>query len=279
MNFEALRHLRVLMVGDAIYDRYVFVKPLGKSIKETVISTAYECEETYRGGVWAAAAHIAGMVAKVDIMHGTRVLTNTRFVEGVYNRKLFTLHEVSEQPSSRVALPIGQYDLVIVADFGHGTMTPELIERVSDEAKFLAVNAQTNSSNFGFNLITKYRRGDFVVVDELEARLAAHDKDSPIEDVIRRLGFSNIAVTLGSNGAIGFDHGMFYRESALTREVVDTIGAGDAFLAVSSLFAAMKCPIDEVVRMGNLAGAAKVRVLGHQRAITIEDLDGSRNQR
>lgn len=278
MNFAALEHLRVLMLGDAIYDRYVFVRPLGKSIKETVISTAYEREETYRGGVWAAAAHIAGMVQTVDILHGPRVLTNTRYIEGVYNRKLFTLHEVSEQPV-KMEFDIGSYDLVIVADFGHGTMTPELIERVSREAKFLAVNAQTNSSNFGFNLVTKYPRADFVVIDELEARLAAHDKDSAIEDVIRSLRFDRIAVTLGSNGAIGFDHGVFYREQALTRDVVDTIGAGDAFLAVSSLFAVMKCPIDEVVRMGNLAGAAKVRVLGHQRAVTIEDLDGSRNQR
>lgn len=278
MNFGTLSHLRVLMIGDAIYDRYVFVKPLGKSIKETVISVAYEREETYRGGVWAAAAHIRDMVAHVDVMHGPRVLTNTRYIEGVYHRKLFTLHEVSEQPA-KADFDIGSYDLVIVADFGHGTMKPALIERVTREAKFLAVNAQTNSSNFGFNLITKYPRADFVVIDELEARLAAHDKDSAIEDVIRSLGFDRIVVTLGSNGAIGFDNGMFFREPALTREVVDTIGAGDAFLAVSSLFACVDCGIDEVVRMGNRAGAAKVRVLGHQRAVSIEDLDGSRNQR
>ena len=275
MNFDAVKALRVLMIGDAIRDRYVFVRPLGKSIKETVISVGYEREETYRGGVWAAAAHLRGLCDRVDVMHGPKVLTNTRFVESAIGRKLFTLHEHYVEPPTH-DLPIEAYDSVIVADFGHGTMTADMIERVCASAKFLAVNTQTNSSNFGFNLITKYRRADFVVIDELEARLAAHDRESSVEEVIERIGYPKIIVTLGSNGSIGYD-GMFYRAPAVADRVVDTMGAGDAVLAVTSPFAAAGFPMAELVRIGNLAGAAKVGVLGHQRAVTIEDLDGSRH--
>lgn len=270
MNFEAVKDYRVLLVGDAILDRYVFVRPLGKSIKESVLSLGYEREQEWRGGAWAAAAHLAGICARVDVLHGAQVMRNTRYVEGVYNRKLFTLHEWSQvEPCQDVE--VGAYDVVIVTDFGHGTMTRSMIERVSREARFLAVNAQTNSTNFGFNLVTKYRRADYVVIDELEARLAAQERDAPIEEVILQLGYPKIVVTLGSKGAVGFD-GEFYREQARTDQVVDTMGAGDAFLAVSAPFAAARCSIRELVHIGNLAGAAKVGVLGHERAVSMEEL-------
>jgi sugar/nucleoside kinase (ribokinase family) len=270
MNFDAVSQYRVLMIGDAIYDKYVFVRPLGKSMKESVLSVGYEREEKYHGGVWAAAKHLEWVVSDIDVIYGRRVLINTRFVEG--SKKLFTLHETTDEPAySLDEVDVSSYDLVIVADFGHGTMTPAAIRRVSAEARFLAVNAQTNSSNFGFNLITKYPRADYVVIDELEARLAAHDNCSPIEDVIRSLGYGKIVVTLGSNGAIGFD-GEFHREKARAEHVVDTMGAGDAVLAVSSPFAAAGYSIQDLVRIGNMAGAAKVGVLGHQRAVRREDL-------
>lgn len=270
MNFEAVKDFRVLMIGDAIRDRYVFVKPLGKSIKESVLSVGREREEEYRGGVWAAASHLTDLCASVDVAHGSNVMINTRFVEGANNRKLLTLHETGEQPAAD-GHDVRSYDVVIVADFGHGTMTPDLIDRVSREARFLAVNAQTNSTNFGFNLITRYRRADYVVVDELEARLAAQDNVSPIEDVILKLGYRKIVVTLGHLGAVGFD-GEFYRAPALTDQALDTMGAGDAFLAVSSVFAAARASIRDLVTIGNRAGAAKVGIVGHRRAINREDL-------
>lgn len=270
MRLEAVKDYRVLIVGDAILDRYVFVRPLGKSIKESVISVCHEREETYRGGVWAAAAHLASLCAHVDVMHGPQIMLSTRYVEESGNRKLFTLHQVNEErPSESFDIP--SYDLVIVIDFGNGTMTPELIDRVSKEARFLAVNAQTNSTNFGFNLITRYRRADYVVIDELEARLAAQDRVSEIEDVIVKLGYRKIVVTLGRLGAVGFD-GEFYREPAKADRIVDTLGAGDAFLVVSALFAKAMFPIRDLVGIGNIAGAAKVGVVGHRRAIDRHDL-------
>jgi sugar/nucleoside kinase (ribokinase family) len=270
MNFDAVRQYKVLLVGDAIYDKYVFVTPLGKSIKESVISVRYERAEIYRGGVWAAAAQLSGICEKVDVVHGPKVLTNVRYVEGATNKKLFTVHErAPDEPC--LDRKISEYDLVIVCDFGHGTMTKELIERVCKESRFLAVNAQTNSSNFGFNLITKYRRADYVVIDELEARLAAHDNESPIEDVILALGHKKIVVTMGSNGAVGFE-GEFYRAPAQADRVIDTLGAGDAFLAVSAPFAKAMFGIKDLVRIGNAAGAAKVGIVGHRRSITREEL-------
>lgn len=271
MNLNAVKDYRVLIIGDAIYDRYVFVTPLGKSIKESVISVRYDREETYKGGIWAGASHISDLCQRVDVWHGTTITTNTRYLEGVYNRKLFTLHGSSRDGNEDYP-DVRSYDLVIVCDFGHGAMSAEFIARVTREARFLAVNTQTNSQNYGFNLITKYPRADYVVLDELEARLAAHDNVSPLEDVILKLGHRKIVVTRGANGAIGFD-GEFYRAGPVAEKIVDTMGAGDAFLCVSAPFAAARFSIADLCRIGNVAGAIKVGILGHQGHVTKAELE------
>ena len=271
MRLDAVAGYRVLVMGDAIYDCYKFCTALGKSIKETVISVKYENEETYKGGVWAGASHIKDLCAQVDVFHGDRVWTNTRFLEAIYKRKLFTLHSAKDEDDG-IMPEISSYDLVIVCDFGHGTMTKDLIEKVSKEARFLAVNAQTNSQNFGFNLITKYPRADYVVLDELEARLATHDNHSPIEDIILKLGYRKIVITLGAHGAVGFDR-EFYREIAQDVRIVDTMGAGDAALCVSAPFAAARFDIKDLVHIANVAGAIKVGMLGHRSHVTKSELE------
>jgi bifunctional ADP-heptose synthase (sugar kinase/adenylyltransferase) len=273
VNLDAVADFRVLMVGDAIMDEYRYVRPIGKAVKENALSAMVGKSEVFRGGVWAAAQHALGFCRQVDIMTGQHVMWNTRLVDDVYLRKLFVLHERRENELVEQDYDIRDYDVVIVTDFGHGTLTKDRIEAVSKQARFLAINAQTSSTNFGFNLITKYRRADFVVVDELEARLAAHDKDGPIEDVILALGFKNIIVTMGAYGAVGFD-GAFERQPALTDKVVDTMGAGDAFLAVTAPYAAAGFSMKNLIRIGNAAGAIKVGIVGHRGSVDKETLRG-----
>jgi len=50
--------------------------------------------------------------------------------------------------------------------------------------------------------------------------------------------------------------------------VVDTVGAGDAFFSVVSLAAARKLPVNLVTFMGQLAGAQAVKIIGNQQPIS-----------
>lgn len=269
-DLEAVRDFRVLLVGDGIHDEYNYVTPIGKSIKENTLSTVFHRREDFRGGVWAAAEHVRSFCREVDVKTGDKVMWNRRYVDETYTRKLFTIHETQlAEATPRVDIP--SYDLVIITDFGHGALTRPLIERLSAEARYLAVNAQTNSTNFGFNMITKYPRADLVVLDTLEARLAVHDADGPIEEVIEALAratdFRKIIVTQGHKGATGWD-GAFSHVPAYTQTVVDTMGAGDAFLAVVSPFACAGRPMRELLAIGNAAGAAKCAIVGHRQYVT-----------
>jgi bifunctional ADP-heptose synthase (sugar kinase/adenylyltransferase) len=269
-----MRDLKVLLVGDAIMDEYVYVKPIGKSIKESVMSTMHEREESFRGGVWAAAEHAKEFAGAVDVQTGAWLMRNKRFLSSDL-RKLFTLHKREILHENVGDRDYSAYDMVIVADFGHETLTKPLIDRLTREARYLAVNAQTNSTNFGFNLVTKYPRADLVVIDEIEARLAAHDAHSPIEDVILAIenssGFHKMIVTMGSAGAVGYD-GAFERIPAYAETVRDTMGAGDAFLVLASLASAAGASMRDAVRIGNAAGAVKCSIIGHQQPVTAKAL-------
>jgi bifunctional ADP-heptose synthase (sugar kinase/adenylyltransferase) len=255
-----------LVVGDAIYDEYCYVKPLGMAAKEPILAVRAERTQRFRGGVWAAAEHVKALCGSVHVEHSGVVTVKTRFVEETYVRKLFEVHR-NEAVVASWGDAHQEYDLVIAADFGHGDI---MSDGEFHGAKFLAVNAQTNSANRGFNLITKYKKADYVVIDSMEARLAAQDRDSEIENVIEKLGFQKIVVTLGADGAVGYD-GRFHYSKAKTKSVVDSMGAGDAFFCVTAPLAAVGADMQTILEVGNAAGAIKCGSVG-QKAVTKEAL-------
>lgn len=269
---SAVAAYRVLVLGDAIVDEYCYVNLLGMAAKEPILAARHERTERFEGGVIAAAEHVRNFCPHVDLAHSDQWTVKRRFVEPAYTRKLFEVYDKQESYSS-LDTGFQEYDLCIVADFGHGFVDQEMIGRLSKESKFLAVNTQTNAGNRGFNLIKKYKRADFIVLDEMEARLAAHDRDSPIETVIGALGYPKIVVTLGPRGSIGFD-GEFHHAPAIARNVVDTMGAGDAFFCITSLLAKAGASMPEILMAGNAAGAVKCGIVGHRRAVTKEALVG-----
>ena len=160
-------------------------------------------------------------------------------------------HELAEHLEK--ILP--NYDLVIVADFGHGMLNEELINLISKKSKFLAVNTQTNAGNSGFNVISKYPKVDYVCLDEREIRLACLDKKSDLIDLIPKVGkkisCNKIIGTHGPHGCIVFSSDILKTVPAFSESVVDTMGAGDALLSLTSPLVALGTPIEIVGFIGN----------------------------
>ena len=260
---------RVLFVGERIRDVYHYVRPLGRPTKDAIVSVEKITSEAFDGGVTAAAKHAQAICKTVDVFsHGT-VFTKTRFVEESHLRKLFEFYDWNGS-SHDVRMPnFAAYDAVIVTDYGHGMMEPSLIEAVCHEAKYLAVNVQTNAGNYGFNLATKYPRADYLCVDEPEARLATQNRYGNIENSLKALQeiAPKVCITLGKEGAIGTDNEGASKSIAYTDLVVDTMGAGDAFFAVTACIA-RESGIEAILSIGNAAGAAKTSIIGHRAAVT-----------
>jgi sugar/nucleoside kinase (ribokinase family) len=148
-----------------------------------------------------------------------------------------------------------------------------IIKTLVEHSRYLAVNVQANSANMGYNLVTKYPSADYVCIDEREAQLAAGDKHTDIrklleERLVPALHCDRFFVTRGSTGSLcwGRETGSLHIP-ALEYEPVDTMGAGDAFLAVTSLLLAQGGNVEDVGFIGNIVGGIKTSLIGHRACI------------
>jgi len=213
---------------------------------------------------------------------GVPTTLKRRFVDPSYMRKLFEVYVMDDEPLTRdlqaeldqlIADRAPKSDVVIVADFGHGLIGQSTIEILTATAPFLAVNTQTNSGNMGYNLITRYSRADYVCVDAPEARLAVGDRVSKIGDIAHRLAddridCSKLIITHGKHGCVTYERGnIVHTIPAVARKVVDTVGAGDAFLAVTAPLVAAGGRMDRIGFIGNVVGALKVEIVGHRQSV------------
>src|SRR6185295_13895843 len=164
------------------------------------------------GGATACANHLRDFGDNVGLFTQSRPLLKQRYLFDPFGIKVFAIEDVTVSENLaklEVSAPLRNYDVVIVADYGHGVITESLIGQLMQHSRFLAVMAQSNSANFGFNLVTRYPRADYVALDEMEVRLAMQYRYGPIEplaDKLRqRMDARMLAVTLGHRGCLVVD--------------------------------------------------------------------------
>jgi sugar/nucleoside kinase (ribokinase family) len=140
-------------------------------------------------------------------------------------------------------------------------------------SRFLAVNAQSNSANHGYNPVTRYPRADFICIDAPEARLAVNEKFATpqllLDELLpARMQCGRAIITWGAQGCYARDQkGSVVHIPAFTNSTVDTVGAGDAFFAVAAPLAAAGGNMRDVAFVGNAAGAIKVGIVGHRSSV------------
>ena len=136
-------------------------------------------------------------------------------------------------------------DIVFLCDFGHGLINKSTAKIILEGAKKLALNCQTNSSNHGLNVITKYSRSDAFALDQTELKLAypelVNDEEKALKKLSKHLNSSGW-LTRGSEGAYGISEDEIKNGPALTLSVKDTVGAGDAFFAIACLYTLLGAP-------------------------------------
>ncbi len=210
-------------------------------------------------------------------------IVKRRFVESYYFHKLLEVYEMNDAPltaeedeilCSTLRRTVPEFDVVIVVDFGHGMLIQNAIKTICDNARFLTINVQSNAGNLGYHTISRYPRADYICVTESEIRLETRDKQAEIREMLRKIARDmdcpRITITRGKNGCLSYQACTeFYEAPALAghQQVVDRVGAGDAFLSVASLCAAQGAPMDVVGFVGNAVGAQAVATVGNRNAV------------
>lgn len=192
---EGFKDVKVLVIGDIIFDRYSTVKVQGLTSKNRIISTRLLKTDMQAGGALAVFRHIKQFTPNIKIIS---LIGQEPWVDGILSKfvshkedgiirykdfttiikeryteplnegkelnKLFALNVIEERHPGqdkqrkvydRIASCIKNYDLVVMMDFGHGLCAEPIRRLVQDESRFLALNCQTNSYNHGFNLIDR----------------------------------------------------------------------------------------------------------------------------
>lgn len=310
---ESFAGLKVLVMGDTIFDRYSFLKVQGLTSKNRIISGRFLHEETQCGGALAVFRHVRQFTSQVRFLSllGTEpwvdpflraqvapeedksirdpaftTIIKQRYVEplmeGKELSKLFSVNyidagapgpEAQARLAARLREEIAGTDVVLLLDFGHGLMQPPLRALVQEAAPLLALNCQTNSNNHGFNIISRqYRRADAFTLDEQEMMLSCGhrhlDHLAELKKLREHLKSRYAWLTRGSVQTIGLRDQAQSLCPPLETEVVDTIGAGDAFFSLAALAAARQLPIALGTFLGQLAGAQAVKIVGNQRPIS-----------
>ncbi len=218
------KDLKILLIGDTIIDRYDYVIPKGRAIKDPILSCDFLSSEIYAGGILAIANHLSDFVDEIKLLtligdiddnldfikdnikpnveleyfrkKNAYTTLKRRFINKQRNEKLFKVEKMSDFPISheltdtiikRILNIINKYDIVMVGDFGHGFINDKIISILEEKSKFLAVNVQTNSANLGFNYVTKYSTADFVSLDYRELQYAVQDQYGKQDVLLEKL--------------------------------------------------------------------------------------------
>ncbi len=299
--------LKIAIIGEIIFDEYIFSKEMEKPSKENIHAVNYIKKEIYLGGAAAIAKNLAEFCKNIDLYsagnfshENLRVLNSIKNNKNIklniidkkfhsikktrilnnQNKKLFEIYykngEERLKNSNKLFKIINNkfksYDVVIVADFGHGLMNDEIFRKIKKNSKFISINAQTNSDNRGYNLITKYNKANLLCVDEPELRLALSDKASTIDLLANKLNnkinYNTLVVTLGQNGIFVKSKQIKslnknVKINAFELNPIDTIGAGDAVFGITSLLGSINTDIRAIAFVGNIFGALATKILGH----------------
>ena len=299
---ESLPNNKVLLIGDFIIDLYTYCTAIGKTSKTPTLSVKKNYTDRFWGGTGLFAKNLIGLGATVELvtvcgkdwgqeyinegkdpglelslfMDEARPTTlKERFwVDGYKLLQVDTVENeyVSDEMCRRIEPVIREKidgcDFVLVSDFRHGLLSPELIAFIKnlckEKGKLLIVDTQV--SNRTGNL-EEYFGVDLICANETEARHFLRDERSETRAILDKLHdqthVNRLILKLGIKGLIGYDNNKhFFQLPAIPVEVKDPIGSGDAFLSVAALTCKPEIKLMASIFAATCAGSLAVTKMG-----------------
>ncbi|MCM8784194.1 MAG: D-glycero-beta-D-manno-heptose-7-phosphate kinase [Candidatus Omnitrophica bacterium] len=308
---------KVLVVGDLMLDEFIWGE-VERISPEAPVPVVWAKKKTYAPGGAAnvacnlsslgASVNLLGIVGKdnngeilkkelkkrnVDIKgifsYSQRPTTlKTRIIAGHQQTVRVDWEDTSPLPDcwlediiEYLEKSIGQYQAVVIEDYGKGIITPALLNKLRNLVKKnkIVVTVDPKEEHFdyykGFTAITPNRKETENAIRYLKIKGTVplrinSDKlitDEQInragEELRRGLDLEALLVTLGEQGMCLFEkHRKPYRISTVAREVFDVAGAGDTVIATFTLAISQGAGMKEAAQLANFAAGIVVEKLG-----------------
>ena len=261
---------KILVLGEPIIDIYNYVQIQGKSSKNNILSSKHISTSVYGGGTILVANILKEFLNKIDFVtfensynnkyikkflekkkinikkifnKNYKYIIKKRFIDKYSKNRLYQInyndeHSIINNAGSSINDYLlknhKKYDHVIVFDFGHNLINSQVVKTLNKINKKTFINCQSNSSNFGFNLVNKYSAADTISMDEQEFRLSVQDKNKSVEDLIKSnknfiRKFKNFIITMGKNGCYHISKNSILFSPTIYSTFKDTTGSGDVF--------------------------------------------------
>lgn len=268
---EEIKDLNVLIVGETIIDEFIEVSYEGQSMKSFCpVFQQMGQSILQQGGAQAIGNHLYDFVKSVDVITNTnQEIVKTRYVDNGDKKKHVEINKFDTLGFKTIKVDTNDYDVVIVADFGHGFC--DKLE-INDGFHLMC---QTNSNNFGFNRISKWKekRKRSACIDLREASLQVNKriKTAGKEDILSiynyELNCDDLFVTTGSAGSTFTDGEVVITQKSFKTEVIDTIGAGDTFFAFACLMSHLNQKENSLL-LPSLAASLSTTWLCNEKSVT-----------
>jgi bifunctional ADP-heptose synthase (sugar kinase/adenylyltransferase) len=269
--------LNVLVAGETIVDEFIPVSYEGQSMKSFCPAFRIDSNESIRqqGGAAAIANHLRNFVKKVELVsNDDSSIVKTRYVDAMDGKKHVEVNSFFYRKGKKIKVNISDFDVVIVADFGHG-----FCDRLDIKGE-IHLMCQTNSNNFGFNRVSKWKahRKKSVCIDLREASLQMNRRisnpgDSDVKEIYGyEMNAEHLFITVGREGSIYTNGRQIHRQPVFPSRIVDTLGAGDAFFSFSSLLCNTSLNKKDYLVVPSLAASLSTTWLCNEQSITRQSL-------
>jgi rfaE bifunctional protein kinase chain/domain len=296
MSRERLAAARVLVVGDAMLDRYWFGSVDRISPEAPVPVVRIEREEERLGGAANVALNVKALGANATLLTvvGTdepaRKLRQLLESGGIVtllgeDPQLYTSvklrvigrsqqlirvdfenqpdHEVLAGMLNDFEAAVSERDAVLFSDYGKGGLThiPRMIElaRGANKPVLIDPKGYDYSRYAGATVITPNRAELAQVVGGWSSEAQLHER---AQDLRKRLGLSGLLLTRSEEGMSLFDDAGHVQVPAQAREVFDVTGAGDTVIATLATMLACGVTLREALPIANRAGGIVVGKFG-----------------
>lgn len=301
---------RVLVVGDAMLDRYWFGEVERISPEAPVPIVKIDREEERAGGAANVARNAAALGAQVTLLsvvgadepgarleallkrervharlHRDRGVKTTVKLRVIAGRKQQLLRvDFETAPSHEVLVGklrefeelLDDTDVVILSDYGKGGLTHIVkmigLARRAGKAVLVDPKGEDYSRYRGATLITPNR-------DEFEKVAGAWKDERELteraQQLRRKLDAKALLVTRGAQGMTLFQDGKRLHVATEAREVSDVTGAGDTVIATLGVALGCGTRLQDAVKLANRAAGIKVGKFGTA-VVTPKELFGEK---
>ncbi|MFQ5590660.1 MAG: PfkB family carbohydrate kinase [Phycisphaerae bacterium] len=235
------RDLHVLVVGDAIIDRYVLCDALGVAAESPMLTLAERDAQSYVGGAAIVARHVAALGAHAFLLSSGGNDENSRTVTELLEAEQVQVHLIRSRPTivektrflaednklfkvdrgqrlpldtvaeRRASVILEQQskiaDAVIFCDFGYGMVTDALLSRVLPTLRqnVRVLTADVSGARTG---LLGFRHVDLLCPTEREVRTMLNDYSSGLSaiawEIMAQTDARHLVITLEKRGMVVF---------------------------------------------------------------------------